>query len=447
MNPDFLLTSPLARRLYHDCAADLPIIDYHNHLSPAELTSSRHYRNITELWVASDPYKHRAMRILGVEERLITGDASDFEKFHAWYEILPRLIGNPLFDWAAMELSTVFDMELLPFRDSRGVWDSLNQALETMTPGDILSKFNIAYSAPCTALADDLSVFNGKDLAPSLRGDDLLLPSRELLGRLEGLTGNAICSLSDYLAAAEQRLEAFYQAGCRFADHALDNGFTYLPEDGKNDLRFAALLRGETLTGEDAIFLRSEILKRLAGLYAQKNLTVQLHIGAQRSTSTRLRKAAGAAGGYAAIGSAANVDSLVALLDDIEKQPQGLPRVLLFTLNPADNAVMATLSGSYSADGKEALVSQGPAWWWCDHYQGIRDMLDNFCCHSVLSSFVGMTTDSRSVLSFVRHDYFRRCLCQWMADMVDNHRLPNDMGLLEDTLRRICYQNANSRLQ
>ena len=447
MNPDFLLTSPLARRLYHDCAADLPIIDYHNHLSPAELTSSRHYRNITELWVASDPYKHRAMRILGVEERLITGDASDFEKFHAWYEILPRLIGNPLFDWAAMELSTVFDMELLPFRESREVWDSLNRALETMTPGDILSKFNIAYSAPCTALADDLSVFNGKDLAPSLRGDDLLLPSRELLGRLERLTGNAICSLSDYLAAAEQRLEAFYQAGCRFADHALDNGFTYLPEDGKNDLRFAALLRGETLTGEDAIFLRSEILKRLAGLYAQKNLTVQLHIGAQRSTSTRLRKAAGAAGGYAAIGSAANVDSLVALLDDIEKQPQGLPRVLLFTLNPADNAVMATLSGSYSADGKEALVSQGPAWWWCDHYQGIRDMLDNFCCHSVLSSFVGMTTDSRSVLSFVRHDYFRRCLCQWMADMVDNHRLPNDMGLLENTLRRICYQNANSRLQ
>ena len=447
MNPDFLLTSPLARQLYHDCAADLPIIDYHNHLSPAELTSSRHYRNITELWVASDPYKHRAMRILGVEERLITGDASDFEKFQAWYEILPRLIGNPLFDWAAMELSTVFDIELLPFRESREVWDSLNRALETMTPGDILSKFNIAYSAPCTALADDLSLFNGKDLAPSLRGDDLLLPSRELLGRLEALTGRAICSLSDYLAAAEQRLEAFYQAGCRFADHALDNGFTYLPEDGKNDLRFAALLRGETLTGEDAIFLRSEILKRLAGLYAQKNLTVQLHIGAQRSTSTRLRKAAGAAGGYAAIGSAANVDSLVALLDDIEKQPQGLPRVLLFTLNPADNAVMATLSGSYSADGKEALVSQGPAWWWCDHYQGIRDMLDNFCCHSVLSSFVGMTTDSRSVLSFVRHDYFRRCLCQWMADMVDNHRLPNDMGLLEDTLRRICYQNANSRLQ
>ena len=317
MNPDFLLTSPLARRLYHDCAAALPIIDYHNHLSPAELTSSRHYRNITELWVASDPYKHRAMRILGVEERLITGDAFDFEKFHAWYEILPRLIGNPLFDWAAMELSTVFDMELLPFRESREVWDSLNRALETMTPGDILSKFNIAYSAPCTALADDLSVFNGKDLAPSLRGDDLLLPSRELLGRLEGLTGRAICYLSDYLAAAEQRLEAFYQAGCRFADHALDNGFTYLPEDGKNDLRFAALLRGETLDGEDTVRLRSEILKRLAGLYAQKNLTVQLHIGAQRSTSTRLRKAAGAAGGYAAIGSAVDVGSLVALLDDI----------------------------------------------------------------------------------------------------------------------------------
>lgn len=447
MNPDFLLTLPLAKQLYHDCAKTLPIIDYHNHLSAVEIANDFRYESITQLWVATDPYKHRAMRILGVEERYITGDASDYEKFQAWYTSLPRLIGNPLFDWAAMELSTVFGMELLPFGDCETVYNTLNEALKHMTTKDILGKFNIVYSAPCTALTDDLSVFAEEPgLAPSLRGDDLLLPSGELLKKLEALTGRPILSLADYLLAAEQRLECFRKVGCRFADHALDNGFTYLPDDGKNAERFEILLRGESLSGEDALLLRSEILKQLMARYAAMDFTVQLHIGAQRSTSTRLRKVAGAAGGYAAIGNTVNVASVVALLDAVEQLPQGLPRVLLFTLNPADNAVMATLSGSYSADGKEALVSQGPAWWWCDHYQGIGRMLDDFCCHSVLSTFVGMTTDSRSILSFVRHDYFRRCLCQWMAEMVSCHRLPDTYELLADTVRRICFDNANKRI-
>ena len=447
MNPDFLLTLPLAKQLYHDCAKTLPIIDYHNHLSAVEIANDFRYESITQLWVATDPYKHRAMRILGVEERYITGDASDYEKFQAWYTSLPRLIGNPLFDWAAMELSVVFNMELLPFGDCETVYNTLNEALKHMTTKDILGKFNIVYSAPCTALTDDLSVFAEEPgLAPSLRGDDLLLPSGELLKKLEALTGRPILSLADYLLAAEQRLECFRKVGCRFADHALDNGFTYLPDDEKNAERFEILLRGESLSGEDALLLRSEILKQLMARYAAMDFTVQLHIGAQRSTSTRLRKVAGAAGGYAAIGNTVNVASVVALLDAVEQLPQGLPRVLLFTLNPADNAVMATLSGSYSADGKEAWVSQGPAWWWCDHYQGIGRMLDDFCCHSVLSTFVGMTTDSRSILSFVRHDYFRRCLCQWMAEMVSCHRLPDTYELLADTVRRICFENANKRI-
>ena len=447
MNPDFLLTLPLAKQLYHDCAKTLPLIDYHNHLSAVEIANDFRYESITQLWVATDPYKHRAMRILGVEERYITGDASDYEKFQAWYTSLPRLIGNPLFDWAAMELSVVFNMELLPFGDCETVYNTLNEALKHMTTKDILGKFNIVYSAPCTALTDDLSVFAEEPgLAPSLRGDDLLLPSGELLKKLEALTGRPILSLADYLLAAEQRLECFRKVGCRFADHALDNGFTYLPDDGKNAERFEILLRGESLSGEEALLLRSEILKQLMARYAAMDFTVQLHIGAQRSTSTRLRKVAGAAGGYAAIGNTVNVASVVALLDAVEQLPQGLPRVLLFTLNPADNAVMATLSGSYSTDGKEALVSQGPAWWWCDHYQGIGRMLDDFCCHSVLSTFVGMTTDSRSILSFVRHDYFRRCLCQWMAEMVSCHRLPDTYELLADTVRRICFENANKRI-
>ena len=445
MNPDYLLKLPLARRLYHECAANLPIIDYHNHLSPGQLRENRPFANITQLWIAADPYKHRALRILGVEERYITGDASDREKFRTWYEHLPRLIGNPLFDWSQMELSTVFGMELLPFRPWEQVWDELNDALKTLKPQDILNKFNILCSAPCTALTDDLSVF-GEGLVPSLRGDDLLLPTPQLLKELSRLTEYHIETLGDYLEAVALRLTDFRDAACSFADHALDNGFRYLPDDGKNGQRFAALQAGKTLSADDALALRSEILKNLLALYARVDFTVQLHIGAQRSTSSRLKTLAGPTGGFAAMGSCADVESLTRLLDAVEKTPHGLPRIMLFTLNPADNAAMATLSGSYSKDGQEALISQGPAWWWCDHYQGIFDMLDNFCCHSVLSTFVGMTTDSRSLLSFVRHDYFRRCLCQWMAQMVEAQRLPEDFELLADTVKRICYENAYKRI-
>lgn len=441
MNSDFLLHSPFARQLYHAHAATLPIIDYHNHLDARCIAKNRQYENIARLWVISDPYKHRAMRILGVPENRITSDCSDYEKFEAWYESLPRLIGNPLFDWSQMELKAVFDFELLPFKPCREVWDALNRQLSCMTTADILAKFNVEYSAPCTRLTDDLSVFNGTDLCPSLRGDDLLLPDSDLLRALGSPT-----TLSQYLDAVSTRLDAFRDKGCKFSDHALDNGFRYIPDDGNNESRFSDLLINRTLGAADATALCSFILARLSASYARVGFTMQLHIGAQRATSNRLRILAGPAGGYAAIGCTVDVTSLTALLNDVEQLPNGLPNILLFPLNPADNAVIAALSGSFSADGQEALVSQGPAWWWCDHYQGITNMLDTFTCHSVLSTFIGMTTDSRGILSFVRHDYFRRVLCQWIADMVAVHRLPDDPTLLADTVKRMCYWNAKKRI-
>ena len=447
MNPDFLLDSALARSLYHTFAAGLPVIDYHNHLKPADLVSDRKYDNITQLWISADPYKHRAMRILGVEERRITGDADDYEKFEAWYESLPRLIGNPLFDWSRMELSRVMGVELLPFGDCKTVWDRLNEAVRETSAKKLLESFNVEYSAPCTALCDDLTVFAHDDaLAPTLRGDDLLLPTKALLERLRVLTGITIRTPEDYLAAVEKRLDAFRAVGCRFSDHGLDNGFAYAVDDGRNASRFARLAAGEELDRAERLQLSSFILTQLASGYARHGFTMQIHIGAQRKTSTRLRTLAGAAGGYAAVGNTSDVSSLAAFLDAVESLPAGLPQVLLFPLNPADNAVMATLSGSFSRDGVEALVSQGPAWWWCDHYEGMVQMLSTFACHSVLSSFVGMTTDSRSLLSFVRHDYFRRVLCRWMAQMVESGRMPDDEGLLGDTIRRICYENAKKRL-
>ena len=442
MQTDFLLTAELSKKLYNECAKTLPIIDYHNHLSVADISENRKIENIARLWVISDPYKHRAMRILGIPEKYITGDASDFEKFEVWYNALPRLIGNPLFDWSIMEMSTVFDFDLFPFTDAKSVWDILNEKLSAMSAKDILKKFDIEYSAPCASLIDELSFFDKSEgLCPLLRGDDLVLPTAEMIAKLSAITDTKIETITDYFAAIRKRLGEFKNTGCVFTDHALDNGFCYIPDDGKNEERFIALASG-SLAGEETVALRSYILKNLMSMYSENGFTVQLHIGAQRTTSTRLRTLAGAAGGYAAIGHTVDVSSVVKLLDAVECEESGLPNIMLFTLNPADNAVFATLSGSYSKDGVEAFVTQGPAWWWCDHYEGIYNMLSTFTTHSVLSTFVGMTTDSRSLLSFVRHDYFRRVVCEWVSDMVSKNRLPNDFALLSDTVMRICYKNA-----
>lgn len=444
MNETFLLNTPLAHALYGE-VKDLPIIDYHNHLSVHDIVADRVFGNITQLWITPDPYKHRAMRILGVPERFITGDASDLEKFERWYACLPRLIGNPLYDWSMMEFERVLGISLDPMRESaERVWGKANEAVRSLSAQALLSGFNIEYCAPCTALCDDLSVFGtlGSAYAPSLRGDDIVASSGEFVKALARTAGIAIDGLDAWEAAVEQRLLAFEAVGCRYTDHALDDGFDYIPDDGGNEDRFRRAARGEMLSQTDRVALSSHLLRRLGGLYARHGFTMQLHIGAKRQTSTRLCTVAGPAGGYAAIGSTVHVNALVSLLDDIEQGAHGLPKTVLFTLNPADNAVMSILSGSFSRDGTEAVVSQGPAWWWCDHRQGMREMLEHLSVYGVLSTFVGMTTDSRSLLSFVRHDYFRRVLCAWIAEEVEHGAMPNDLALLSDTVKRICYGNA-----
>ena len=442
MKPDFLLTNRLSKKLYNKVARDLPIIDFHNHLSINEIIKNQTYENITKVWIENDPYKHRVMRILGVKEKYITGKASDFEKFKAWYNSLPRLIGTPVFDWAQMEISCIFDINLLPFKTPEDIYDKLNNRLKKMTVKDILDKFNIEYSAPCTTLCEDISVFDKDNgLVPSLRGDNLILPDKKIIRELEEVLKTKITSLDEYISAVSSRLEEFKKAGCIFTDHALDNGFEFIKDDGKNDKRFKKIIENEEMK-EDKKHLSSYLLKKLGVLYEKYGFTVQLHIGAQRNTSSKLASLAGPAGGYAAIGNSVNVLSLINLLDEIEKEANSLPRILIFTLNPSDNAVLATLCGSYSKDGEEGIISQGPAWWWCDHYRGICDMLEIFMSHSVLSSFIGMTTDSRSVFSFVRHDYFRRVLCEWVSEMVKKERLPNDYNMLSDLILKVCYKNA-----
>lgn len=450
MDENFLLGTPLARRLFHDCAKDLPIIDYHNHLNMDELAHLERFDNLARLWLVSDPYKHRAMRICGVDEKYITGAATDREKFDAWMEVLPRLIGNPLYDWSIMEMDRIFGIDLKPgITDPAQVWEEANRKLAQpeYSPFSIFEKFQVEYAAPCALLTDDLSVFQKfEQLAPSLRCDNLVGLTKETVDRIGELTERKIDTLADFQEALHCRLDVFDQVGCKFADHALDNGFVYETDDGANASRFQALCAGQTLSQEEQNRLFCGILTFLASEYAKRGWTMQLHIGAQRYTSSRLRAIAGPAGGFAGIGSCCDVKSLTSMLDCFEKGEHGLPRVILFTLNPADNAVMSVLSGSYSESGVVGKVQQGPAWWWCDHLYGMREVFENLSSFGVLSTFVGMTTDSRSILSFVRHEYYRRAICGWIGEKVERGEFLATESQLKQLVKAVCYENAKNRM-
>lgn len=445
MNSDFLLNTETAKHLYHNYAKKLPVIDYHNHLSVTEVLSDYTYKNITELWLSSDPYKHRAMRMCGVKEKYITGSASDYEKFAEWCRIFPRLIGNPLKHWSQMELKMVFDLDIPICADNtQMLWDTLNGMLKekAYTSQGILSRFNIEYCSPCMLLNDDISDFNNISfVAPSMRSDDMKNITIEFIEKLSANTGIHINSLDTLKIAMSKRFDAFDKAGGKFFDYAADDGFQYKRDDGSNGDRFKRLILCGQLSEYDMIYLNSELLRIAYEECAKRGWTVQLHIGALRYTSSRLRKIAGAAGGFAGIG---NFDArhIANLLNDAESGKYGLARTILFTLNPAYNEEISVLCGSYSRDNVPALVQQGPAWWWCDHYSGIFGVLDSISAFGLLYEFIGMTTDSRSVLSFVRHDYFRRVLCAWLGKQSEAGVLTEDIDTLGELVRRMSYESV-----
>ena len=446
MDRNLFLTTPLAQTLYQSAAA-LPLVDYHNHLSVSDIARNRVFDNITQMWLAGDPYKHRLMRICGVDEHFITGAASDAEKFAAWCRVFPDLVGNPLYDWCRMEMEWVFGIDLtICGKNADALWQETNARLRepAFSAQGLLDRFDCRYAAPCTKLLDDLSPFSGLSrLAPSLRGDDLLFPTAELIRGLSAVAGVRIGSREGLREALRVRLEAFCAVGCRFADHALDSGFRYVPDDGQAEARFAACLE---CAPADRDAVACDMLRLLAPLYAEHGWVMQLHIGAQRYTSSRLRRLAGATGGFAAIGNSADAASLAALLDDLEAAG-GLPRTLLFPMNPTDNAVISVLTGSFSETGAAPKVGQGPAWWWNDHAYGMRRALEAMRNYSVLSVFIGMTTDSRSLLSMLRHDYFRRVLCGWLGELAARGEMPEDPNLLTALVRRLCYENAAACLK
>lgn len=458
IEPDFLLYSKTAQRLYHEVAKSLPVIDPHNHVDAADLAHNRKFENLYQLWLKPDQYKSRIMRNMGVPERLITGDATDYDKFLAFAECFQHTVGNPMFHWSCVELKELFGIEdVLTPGNAEQIWNKANERLQQDGFGalDMIKRLRVELLCTSDDLLDSLEHHLAVNKArqevqvlPSLRGDTVITFAQPQFGawlnKLQALTKVAVTNLASYKQAVVQRIDFFDNVGCLLSDHSFDGGFRYLSttEEVATAL-FQKVLNGEGLATEEAVRLQSHVINFLGQEYKRREWKMQLHIGAQRYTSSRIRQAAGPAGGYACIGNAVDVPSLCALLDDLDKV-EALPKTILYTLNPADNAVFATLTGSFAEDGVKGKVQFGPAWWFNDHYEGITQQLITLSNYGLLSASIGMTTDSRSVLSMLRHDYYRRILCNLVGTWAEEGKAPSDWNFLSTLVANISYFNCKN---
>ena len=455
---DFLLLNDYGKKLYHEVAAALPIIDPHNHIDVVSLANNKSFQNLYQLWVQHDPYKHRAMRIYGIAEELITGDKPDYEKFFAWAECFPHTIGNPLFHWTCMELKMLFGIEeILSPATAEKIWDTANNLLqsEKFTALNIVKNFGVELLCTSDDLNDSLEHHialakqdNKISCLPSLRGDSIININQpsffEWLDKLEIITSISIKDLRSYETAIEKRLDFFDAAGCLLSDHSLDSGFRFTScSNEKASGIFEKLINKGLLTTEETVQLQSYLLHFLGAAYAKRNWKMQLHIGAYRYTSSVLRNKVGPAGGYACIGNAVDVASLCTFLDELDKD-NALPKTILYTLNPADNAVFASITGSYSQDGVQGKIQFGPAWWYNDHHDGILQQLLALSSYGLLSTAIGFTTDSRSIVSLVRHDYYRRILCNLIGQWVHEGKLTDDWEFNAALIKNISYHNIKN---
>ncbi len=457
LGDDFLLESDVASDLYHRVASDLPIIDFHCHLSPELMASDRRFRSITEVWLDGDHYKWRAMRANGVPERYCTGDASDWEKFEAWARTVPDTLRNPLYHWTHMELKRPFGIRALLSADTaREVFDRCNAKL--VEPGfstlGLLRTFGVAVVCTTDDPADTLEFHEQlaarTDLAtrvyPTWRPDRALDtgdPERfnAWVVRLEAASERSVTTWTSFLGALEARHEAFHEHGCRASDHGLET----LPVEPWTDAAvaraFDRLRRGRALDARDAAGLRSALLYHLAILDHQRGWVQQFHLGALRNTNTRLLRTLGPDTGFDSIGDFEMARPLARFLDRLDETNQ-LAKTILYNLNPRDNELFATMIGNFQDGSVPGKLQYGSAWWFLDQLDGMERQMNALSNMGLLSRFVGMVTDSRSFLSYSRHEYFRRLLCNLLGEDVRKGRLPDDREALARLVRNVCFANA-----
>ncbi len=449
MDEDFLLTSETARRLYHDIAADLPIIDYHCHLDPGEICGDRRFENLTQLWLGGDHYKWRLMRWAGVDEAYITGDASDREKFQKWAETLALAAGNPLYHWSHLELRRVFGCPgVLNGDTAEEVWQLCSEKLRALSARKLIVNANVKALCTTDDPADTLAWHQklaadgsfGVQVLPSFRPDRALGIEKadylEYLGRL-----GEIGSFAQLLDALRERLAFFVSLGCRAADHGLESvPFSPAPAD-EIEAIFRRRLAGVLPTALEQRQFRTALLLALGREYRRRGVVMQLHLGVIRNCSRRVYRALGPDAGVDAIGDRLPIRELAAFLNALDETDE-LPKTILYSLDPGDNAALVSLVGAFQSGEAPGKLQHGSAWWFNDHRRGMVDQLTTLAAEGHLAFFVGMLTDSRSFLSYARHEYFRRILCELLGSWVERGEFPDDEKALRAIVEGVCVKNA-----
>ena len=457
MDADFLLTSDVAKKLYHEYAAVMPIIDYHCHINPQEIWEDRKFENITQVWLGGDHYKWRQMRSNGVDEKYITGDATDREKFQKWAETLERLIGNPLYHWSHLELKTYFGYEgYLNGETAEEVWNLCNEKLaqDDMTVRNIIKKSNVKLICTTDDPIDTLEFH--KKIAEDQTFDVKVLPAwrpdkamnlekpeyLDYLAKLSAVSGVEVNSFAALMEALKVRLDYFEAAGCSVSDHALEYVMYAPASDEEIEAIFAKRLAGGTVTKEEELKFKTAYMLVLGKEYNRRDWVMQLHYGCKRDNNTFRYSQLGPDTGYDCINNYAPSAQMADFLNAFAITDE-LPKTILYSLDPNDNAVIGTILGCFQDSSAIGKIQQGSAWWFNDHKTGMQEHMISLANLGTLSNFVGMLTDSRSFLSYTRHEYFRRIMCELIGGWVDNGEYPEDYKALERIVKDISYNNTN----
>jgi glucuronate isomerase len=460
IHENFLLSSNAARRLYHQYASDEPILDFHSHLSPRDISEDRRFEDLFEIWLEGDHYKWRAMRANGIAERFCTGDAPRYEKYLAWARTVPATLRNPLYHWTHLELKRCFGLGALLDEDSaKSMWDSANAQLQhaNLSARGILRKFHVrvlcTVDDPCDDLKHHQAIARSEDnfrVLPTFRPDKAFLVDRPedfkaWVNRLESASGKSIANLHDFLDALKQRHDYFHANGARLSDHGLSYCFASPCSERQASSIFAKARTSASATKEEAQQFSSYLLLFFAHLDAKRGWTKQLHIGARRSVNSRMLREVGPDTGFDNIGDWRQVESMCLFLDRLDRE-HSLPKTIVYNANPSDNYAIATALGSFQEGPIAGKVQLGSGWWFLDQKEGIEWQLNALSHTGLLSGFIGMLTDSRSFLSFPRHEYFRRILCNLLGEEMEKGYLPNDDALVGSLVRNICFANAQRYL-
>lgn len=456
MDKDFMLTTDTACELFHNFAEKLPIIDYHCHIDPKEIAEDRQFDNITQVWLGGDHYKWRFMRSAGIEEKYITGDATDYDKFRKWAQVLGRAIGNPLYHWSHLELQRYFDYFGTLNEDTADeVWEICNRKLNSpdMSAKNIIRRSNVDVVCTTDDPADSLefhkTIAEDKDFTakvyPAWRPDRAMNMEKpdytDYIARLSSVSGANIASWDDLKAALVKRMEFFASMGCRVADHGLEHMYCSVTDEKTVSEIFAKRMNGGNITREELVSFKTMFLIFVSEQYRKLGWVSQLHAGAKRDNNTPMFDRIGVDTGFDCINSCTPSALLADFLNALEKK-NALPKTIIYSLDPNDNQAIDTIIGCFQNSEAVSKIQHGSAWWFNDHESGMRDQIRSLASLGYLAGFVGMLTDSRSFLSYARHEYFRRILCDVFGTWVEEGKFPADMKALGQIVGDISYYNA-----